>query len=81
MMKRQTFTKAFKAEAVRLLEQSGKPAADLARELGAGPENGTGYFPWEWFGRSPAKSEVVRSFASAGEGERARGYREQQPTA
>jgi len=34
MTKRQTFTKAFKAEAVRLLEQSGKPAAELARELG-----------------------------------------------
>lgn len=34
MPKRQTFSKAFKAEAVRLLEQSGKPAADLARELG-----------------------------------------------
>ena len=34
MMKRQTFTKAFKAEAVRLLEHSGKPPADLARELG-----------------------------------------------
>ena len=34
MTKRQTFTKAFKAEAVRLLEQSGKPAAGLARELG-----------------------------------------------
>jgi len=29
MTKRQTITKAFKAEAVRLLEQSGKPAADL----------------------------------------------------
>jgi transposase len=34
MTQRQTFTKVFKAEAVRLLEQSGKPAADLARELG-----------------------------------------------
>jgi transposase len=34
MTKRQTFTKAFKAEAVRLLEQSGKPAAEVARELG-----------------------------------------------
>jgi transposase len=34
MPTRKTFTKAFKAEAVRLLEQSGKPAAELARELG-----------------------------------------------
>jgi transposase-like protein len=34
MTKRQTFSPVFKAEAVRLLEQSGKPPADLARELG-----------------------------------------------
>lgn len=32
--KKKSFTKSFKAEAVRLLEHSGKPAADLARELG-----------------------------------------------
>jgi transposase len=34
MTKRQTFSPAFKAEAIRLLEHSGKPPADLARELG-----------------------------------------------
>ncbi|MCR4346163.1 MAG: transposase [Sulfuricaulis sp.] len=34
MKKRQSFTKEFKLEAVRLLERSDKPAADLARELG-----------------------------------------------
>ena len=34
MQKRQTFSKEFKLEAVRLLEASNKPAADLARELG-----------------------------------------------
>ncbi len=34
MRKRKTYTKAFKIEAVRLLEESGKPAAELARELG-----------------------------------------------
>jgi transposase len=34
MRKRQTFTQAFKIEAVRLLERGDKPAADLARELG-----------------------------------------------
>lgn len=34
MKKRPSFTKAFKLEAVRLLEQGSKPAADLARELG-----------------------------------------------
>ena len=34
MVKRQRFTSEFKREAVRLMESSGKPAADLARELG-----------------------------------------------
>lgn len=34
MKKRQTFTREFKLEAVRLLEHGDKPAADLARELG-----------------------------------------------
>lgn len=34
MQKRQTFSKEFKCEAVRLLETTDKSAADLARELG-----------------------------------------------
>ena len=34
MQKRQTFSKEFKLEAVRLLEATDKPATDLARELG-----------------------------------------------
>lgn len=34
MGKRQRFTKEFKLEAVRLLKQSGRPAAEIARELG-----------------------------------------------
>ena len=34
MVKRQTFSQAFKVEAVRLLERGEKPAAELARELG-----------------------------------------------
>jgi transposase-like protein len=34
MQKRKTFSKEFKIEAVRLLETAGKPAADIARELG-----------------------------------------------
>lgn len=34
MRKRKTFSKEFKLEAVRLLETTDKPAADLARELG-----------------------------------------------
>jgi transposase len=34
MVKRQKFTSEFKLEALRLMESSGKPTADLARELG-----------------------------------------------
>ncbi len=34
MRKRQTFSREFKLEAVRLLERGEKPAAELARELG-----------------------------------------------
>ena len=34
MQKRKTFSKEFKLEAVRLMETSRKPAADIARELG-----------------------------------------------
>ncbi len=34
MRGKQTFTREFKLEAVRLLEEGKKPAADLARELG-----------------------------------------------
>jgi transposase len=34
MTKRQSYSKEFKLEAVRLLEEGKKPAADLARELG-----------------------------------------------
>jgi len=34
MRKRKQFTSEFKREAVRLMERSGKPSSDLARELG-----------------------------------------------
>lgn len=34
MSKRQYFTKEFKIEAVRLLDQSDRPASEVARELG-----------------------------------------------
>lgn len=34
MKKRKTFTREFKVEAVRLLEEGKKPPAELARELG-----------------------------------------------
>ena len=33
-MKYKTFTKEFKVEAIGLLEKSGRPAAEIARELG-----------------------------------------------
>jgi transposase len=34
MRRRQTFSREFKLEAIRLLEEGKKPAADIARELG-----------------------------------------------
>lgn len=34
MRKRKSYTREFKLEAVRLLEQGDRPAADVARELG-----------------------------------------------
>lgn len=34
MEKRKKFTKEFKLEALRFLKESGKPAAEVARELG-----------------------------------------------
>ena len=37
MRKRKQFTSEFKREALRLMERSGKPAADLAREFGVRP--------------------------------------------
>ena len=41
MSKRQSFSKEFKLEAVRLLDEGKKPAADIARELGI-PRNQRG---------------------------------------
>ncbi len=34
MRRRQTFSREFKLEAIRLLEEGRKPASDIARELG-----------------------------------------------
>jgi transposase len=34
MKRRQVFSREFKLEAIRLLEEGKKPAADIARELG-----------------------------------------------
>ena len=49
---RKQYTREFKVEAVRLLETSGKSAAQLERELGIGSGN-----PWRW----------KRDFAADGE--------------
>ena len=38
MRKRRKFSREFKIEAVRMMEESGKPAAQVARELGIGAE-------------------------------------------
>ena len=34
---RRSFTKEFKAEAVRLLQESGRPSSEIARQLGVRP--------------------------------------------
>ena len=62
-MVRKNFSKAFKAEAVKLLEQ-GRPAVDVARGLGIcrnqlykrqkqKKEKGEGVFPRKWAAESP----------------------------
>ena len=68
MGKHQRFTKEFKLEAVRLLKQASRPAAELARELGI-PRNrlykwaaqldasGTQAFPGS--GRHPAPTDEL----------------------
>ena len=68
MQKRKRFTKEFKLEALRLMEKSGKPAADVARELGIRRNqlykwqekfsvHGNEAFPGS--GRRPGKEEEV----------------------
>ena len=37
MSKRKTYTPEFKREAVRLMEESGRPVAEIGRELGVRP--------------------------------------------
>ena len=68
MQKRKKFTKEFKLEAIRLMEESGKPAAEVARELGIRRNqlykwqeklstHGKEAFPGH--GRRPAKEDEV----------------------
>ena len=68
MQKRKRYSKEFKLEALRLMEESGKPAADVARELGIRRNqlykwqeklsaHGKNAFPGH--GRRPAKEDEV----------------------
>ena len=68
MPKRKRFTKEFKLEALRLMKESGKPAAEIARELGirrnqlykwqeALSDHGEDAFPGH--GRRPARDEEI----------------------
>ena len=71
MQKRKTYSKAFKLEAVRLLEQGSKSAAELARELGIKrnqlykwqaevASNGAAAFPGNGRLRSDKDEEIAR---------------------
>jgi len=68
MEKRKKFTKEFKLEALRFMKESGKPAAEVARELGIRrnqlykwqeqcSSHGAEAFPGH--GRRPAKDDEV----------------------
>lgn len=46
--KYKTFNKSSKEEAARLLEQSGRPAAEIARELGHPPPAGASFQNPHW---------------------------------
>jgi len=72
MKKYKVFSKEFKLEAVRLLEEGKKPAADIARELGLRrnqlyrwkeqrDKRGTGVFPGH--GRRPNKGSEAEEIA------------------
>lgn len=68
MQKRKKFTKEFKLEALRLMKESGKPAADVARELGIRRNqlykwqekfSASGEEAFPGHGRRPAKEDEV----------------------
>jgi transposase-like protein len=72
MKRRQVFSREFKLEAIRLLEEGKKPAADIARELGVRrnqlykwkeqrDERGAAVFPGE--GRRTSKSSDSEEIA------------------
>jgi transposase-like protein len=58
-MKRKVFTKEFKLEAVRLLEHSGRAAAEIARELGI-PRNRL--YKWQ----QQVRNKAERAFPGRG---------------
>ena len=60
----QTFTREFKLEAIRLMETSDRPAAEIARELGI-PRNRL----YKWRNQLAAKGE--QAFSGAGRPKRA----------
>ncbi len=63
MQKRQTFTREFKLEAVRLLERGDRPAAELARELGIKRNQ-----LYKWQEQLSAKGEGHSGSRSSGSG-------------
>lgn len=58
-MKRKFFTKEFKLEAVRLLENSGRAAAEVARELGIRRNQ---LYKWQY----ELRNKAGRAFAGRG---------------
>ncbi len=62
MGKRRRFTQEFKLEAVRLLEAGGRPAAEIARELGM-PRNRL--YKWQ----EQVRNKGVGAFPGSGRGE------------
>ncbi len=62
MVKRRRFTQEFKLEAVRLLEAGGRPAAEIARELGV-PRNRL--YKWQ----EQVRNKGVGAFPGSGRGE------------
>jgi transposase len=62
MVKRKRFTQEFKLEAVRLLEAGGRPAAEIARELGV-PRNRL--YKWQ----EQVRNKGVGAFPGSGRGE------------
>ncbi|MEE9176681.1 MAG: transposase [Thermodesulfobacteriota bacterium] len=62
MIKRRRFIQEFKLEAVRLLEAGGRPAAEIARELGV-PRNRL--YKWQ----EQVRNKGVGAFPGSGRGE------------